>query len=309
MINIYETEFMQADLNLLPVFSALMRERSVTRAAAALHMSQGAASAALSRLRKLFDDQLFTRTRTGVEPTPRAIELARHIEPALGLIHGVITAQDRFDPATATRTFTLGMSDDLEIALLPPILNATTAQPGIRIAVRQVTSRTLANMLDRGEIDLGITASATHAPDHRSQPLFASGYSCMFNPLLLPLHTPITLEDYLAQPHLLISFSGHRGIVDDILEARGLTRRVIGSTSHFAGGAMHLLTVAALATLPTHAARAYADAPGLAISEPPLPMPEFLVSASWHATLTDDPGHLWLRSVVRKVASDISARG
>src|SRR5690606_24597189 len=285
MIDIYETEFRKADLNLLVVFSALLRERSVTRAAAALHLSQGATSAALGRLRTLFGDELFTRTRGGVEPTPRALELARRVEPALSLIHGAVTDRDRFDPATARRTFTLGMSDDLEAALLPRLLTATAALPGVRIAVRQTTRNTVGGMIDRGEIDLGVAAAPAHGADHRSRDLFESGYTCLFAPRLLPLRTPLGLDDYLSHPHLLISYDGRRGIVDDLLEARGLTRRVIASTTHFAGAALQLPTLAALATLPTHAATVYARALGLAASPPPLPMPTYTVSAIWHGTL------------------------
>ncbi|MEW2570653.1 LysR family transcriptional regulator [Streptomyces sp. NPDC047070] len=298
MIDIYETEFRKADLNLLVVFAALMRERSVTKAAAALHLSQGATSAALGRLRRLFDDELFTRTRGGVEPTARAVELARRIDPALGLIHGVVTARDRFDAADTRRTFTLGMSDDLETALLPRLLAATSGLPGIRLAVRQTNRNTVADMLDRGEADLGLAAGPAYGTDHRTQDLFTSGYTCLFNHRLLPLRTPLTLDDYLAHPHLLISYDGRRGIVDDLLEARGLTRRVAATTTHFAGAALQLAGLPLLVTLPTHAATVYAEALGLTAVAPPLPMPRYTVSSIWHAGVSDDPAHRWLRHLV-----------
>lgn len=153
-------------------------------------------------------------------------------------------------------------------------------------------------MLDRGEVDLGMAAAPAHGTDHRSRDLFTAGYTCLFNPRLLPLQTPISLDDYLAQPHLLISYDGRRGIVDDRLEARGLDRRVIASTTHFAGAALQLATLPALATLPTHAATVYADTVGLTAVAPPLPMPEYTVSSIWHATVTGDPAHVRLRNLV-----------
>lgn len=287
VIDIYDSEFRKADLNLLVVFAALMREGSVARAAAALHLSQGAVSAALGRLRRLFDDELFPRTRAGIEPTRRAVELARHIEPALGLIQAAVTGRDHFDPATARHVFTLGMSDDLEAALPPRLLAAAAGLPGIRIAVRQANRNTIAYMLDHGETDLGIAAAPAHGPDHRTGDLFASGYTCLFNPHLPPLPTPLSLGDYLTHPHLLVSYDGRRGIVDDLLEARGLTLRIVAST-----------TLPALATLPTHAATVYADALDLTATEPPLPMPRYTVSAIWHTTVADDPAHTWLRHLV-----------
>ncbi|MET8401663.1 LysR substrate-binding domain-containing protein [Streptomyces sp900116325] len=153
-------------------------------------------------------------------------------------------------------------------------------------------------MLDRGEVGLGMAAAPAHGTDHRSRDLFTPGYTCLFNPRLLPLQTPISLDDYLAQPHLLISYDGRRGIVDDRLEARGLDRRVIASTTHFAGAALQLATLPALATLPTHAATVYADTVGLTAVAPPLPMPEYAVSSIWHATVTDDPAHVRLCNLV-----------
>ncbi|MGJ3558301.1 LysR family transcriptional regulator [Streptomyces sp. INA 01156] len=297
MIDIYETEFRKADLNLLVVFSALMRERSVTRAAAALHLSQSATSAALAGSAGC--------STTSCSPAPVAVS-SPHRAPsnwpaasrALGLIHGVVTDRDRFDPRTARRVFTLGMSDDLEAALMPGLLAATAGLRGVRLAVRQANRNTVTGMTDRGEIDLGVSAAPAHGADHRSHDLFDSGYTCLFDHRLLPLGTPITLDDYLAHPHLLISYDGRRGIVDDILEARGLERRVIASTTHFAGAALQLPALPALVTLPTHAATVYAEALGLTTSPPPLPMPTYTVSSIWHGTVTDDPAHLWLRRLV-----------
>jgi LysR family transcriptional activator of mexEF-oprN operon len=307
MIDIYRADFRKADLNLLVVFAALMRERSVTRAAAALHMSQGAASMALGRLRRLFDDELFTRVRGGVEPTPRAVDLARRIEPALGVIHRAVTDRE-FRPATARRTFVLGMSDDLEAALLPGLLAATRDLPGIRLAVRQANRNTVSGMLDRGEVDLGLAAAPTHSADHRVEDLFTSGYSCLFNARVLPLRTPIDLDAFLTSPHLLISYDGRRGIVDDLLDARGLQRQVIASTTHFAGAALQLASVAAVATLPTHAAAVYARALDLTLCEPPLPMPSYTVSCLSHTSTADDPALVWLRALVASVTPDGTPR-
>ncbi|MGY4921896.1 hypothetical protein [Streptomyces sp. 900105755] len=122
------------------------------------------------------------------------------------------------------------------------------------------------------------------------------------DPRLLPLRTPLTLDDHLAHPHLLISCDDRREIVDDLLEARGLDRRVTASTTHFAGAALRLATLPALATLPIHAATAYADDLGLATSAPPLPMPSWTVSSIWHRTLTGDRAHVWLRRLVEEAA-------
>ena len=84
---------MRYDLNLLPVFMALMQERSVTRAAARLNITQPALSNALTRLRALMLDPLFIRERYGMQPTAKAQELAPVIAPALEALDGVILGQ------------------------------------------------------------------------------------------------------------------------------------------------------------------------------------------------------------------------
>ncbi|HCE6793243.1 TPA: multidrug efflux system transcriptional regulator MexT, partial [Pseudomonas aeruginosa] len=90
----------RVDLNLLIVFETLMHERSVTRAAEKLFLGQPAISAALSRLRTLFDDPLFVRTGRSMEPTARAQEIFAHLSPALDSISTAMSRASEFDPAT-----------------------------------------------------------------------------------------------------------------------------------------------------------------------------------------------------------------
>ncbi|MFF8942786.1 LysR family transcriptional regulator [Streptomyces sp. NPDC014864] len=300
MINIYETEFRRADLNLLVVFSAVLREKSVSRAAQELRLSQAAVSAALGRLRKLFGDVLFVRTGTGMEPTPRAMEIARQVEPALHALHGAITGAAEFAPDRADRTFPLGMSDDIEAHLMPRLVGRWREHSGLRFVARQANRTVVADMLDRGEIDLGVAVAPVVTADHRQEALFTSGYACVFDPARLELRLPLTREDYLAHPHVLVSRDGRRGIVDDLLEAQGLTRRVITATTHFAGAVVMLKSVPAIATVPSHAAAAFAHTAGLAVSPPPIAMPDYVVSMVWHSALADDAAHAWLRQTVRE---------
>ena len=129
----------RVDLNLLIVFETLMHERSVTRAAEKLFLGQPAISAALSRLRNLFDDPLFVRTGRSMEPTARAIEIFALLSPALDSISTAVSRASEFDPATSTSVFRIGLSDDVEFALLPMLLKRLRAEaPGIVLVVRRV---------------------------------------------------------------------------------------------------------------------------------------------------------------------------
>src|ERR687897_1418133 len=114
-----ESGLRRLDLNLLPVFAALMRERSVTRAGRALFLSQPAASAALARLRATLKDELLVRNGNALQPTPRAEALLAELEPALRAIAGAVAGATPFDPATDERTFRVGWSDDVTVAALP----------------------------------------------------------------------------------------------------------------------------------------------------------------------------------------------
>jgi LysR family transcriptional regulator, mexEF-oprN operon transcriptional activator len=121
MVN-YAKELRHVDLNLLPVFLTLMRERSLTKAAKVLHLGQPAVSAALKRLRNTFGDELLYRTARGMEPTWRAIELAALIEPVMGDMLRAVDVPRRFDPATEQRIFRIGMPDNHEYFLMPALL-------------------------------------------------------------------------------------------------------------------------------------------------------------------------------------------
>ena len=109
------------DLNLLKAFDALYAERHVTRAGLRFGLSQSAMSGALTRLRELFEDDLFLRTPSGMQPTPRAHDLAGPISNAFQLVRVTLQA-DRFDSATASDAFTIAMNDYAAFVLLPPLL-------------------------------------------------------------------------------------------------------------------------------------------------------------------------------------------
>lgn len=304
MMSIDERDFRAVDLNLLVTFEVLMRERHVTRTAHALGISQAAASAALARLRRLFDDELFTRTRDGMAPTPKATEIAPRIRWALRELSGVLFQEPVFDPAGSDRAFVLAMSDDVEAHVLPRMLHQLQAQGlGISVLVRQSNRYTVEALLTEGSVDLAIGALPGLPSSFHQEELFTSGYACLYDGARLGLSTPLGLADYLTMAHLLVSYDGRRGIVDELLEARRLRRRVIGSTTHFAGALTPLKTADVVVTLPHHAAAAFAAATGLSISEPPIPMPRSPISMAWTPQHHNDPAQHWLRDLIHHCLS------
>src|SRR5436190_10378958 len=169
------------DLNLLVAFDALFNERSVTRAARRMGLSQPAMSHVLSRLRVTFDDELFLRRGTAMFPTPRAEALAVPIQQALALVTEAVAPARPFDPATATRTFRIGSADFSQIVLLPELMRRLAREaPSIDIVVLP-TVGDLCAPLTNAELDVGLALVPppnTPVTIHH-EPLFEMGFACV----------------------------------------------------------------------------------------------------------------------------------
>ena len=132
-------ELRKADINLMVVFETLMLERNVTRVAEKLFLGQPTISSALNRLRTMFNDPLFIRVGHRMEPTARAEEIIQHLSPALDSLSVALSLTHDFDPASSTMTFRIGLSDDVEFGLLPPLLRALRQEaPKVVFVVQHV---------------------------------------------------------------------------------------------------------------------------------------------------------------------------
>ncbi|MDQ0074007.1 LysR family transcriptional activator of mexEF-oprN operon [Variovorax boronicumulans] len=304
MSHINESDFRRLDLNLLLVFHALLHERSVTRAAQRLFIGQPALSGALKRLRAALGDDLFVRTSHGMTPTPRALELARVIEPLLLSLQQALHAKPAFDPAKAERVFRIGLSDALEVALMPRLMQRLSAEaPGVRLIARAADRTDAPALLDAAEIELAVGVFTECAVWHRQRALFDWHFVCVYNPELVKVRgKQITLEEYLHFPHLLTSFSADlSGLVDELLREQGLARQVVFSSRNFATSPFIVRQMAAITTVPTFAAATWRDALGLAVSPLPFETPGYAVSLLWAAAHDGDLGLQWLISLMGEV--------
>jgi DNA-binding transcriptional LysR family regulator len=148
--------FRSLDLNLLRVFDEVMSERSLTRAAHKLSITQPAVSNAMRRLREVLGDELLVRQGQGVEPTPRAQALWPVIREALQHLEGAL-APDEFDPETAATTFVIAMADATAATLIPPLYPILAREaPGLGIRLLPLTTRDPRPLLDDGEADMAV---------------------------------------------------------------------------------------------------------------------------------------------------------
>jgi LysR family transcriptional activator of mexEF-oprN operon len=304
MHSINESDFRRLDLNLLLVFHALLHERSVTRAARRLFIGQPALSGALKRLRVALGDELFVRTSHGMTPTPRALELARVIEPLLLSLQQALHAKPAFDPAKAERVFRIGLSDALEVALMPQLMQRLAAEaPGVRLIARPADRANAPGMLDAAEIELAAGVFIECATWHRQRALFDWHFVCVYNPDLVKVRGKrVTLKEYLRHPHLLTSFSADlSGLVDELLRAQGLARQVVFSSRNFATSPFIVRQMPSITTVPTFAAATWRDALGLAVSPLPFDSPSYEVSLLWTAAHDGDLGLQWLISLMHAV--------
>jgi DNA-binding transcriptional LysR family regulator len=294
------------DLNLLVAFDALLAEGSVTRAAERVGIGQPSMSHALGRLRKLFKDELFVRVPDGVRPTPRALALADPVRVALAAIQETLLQGEGFDPAEAERSFVLGMPDSVEITLLPRLMARLAAEaPKVRVLVRSTDRSDALEQLDRDRLHLAVGVFTEGAVHHKRRRLYRGDYLCLYDPARLPLAPPLTLEDYLAVPHVLGSPRGDaRGVVDDALAPLGLRRTIAVTTPHFAAVPFILKGARLLSTVPRRPARLFAERFGLATSPVPLVLPELEISMLWHASYDHDPAHRWLRGTVAPLLAE-----
>lgn len=297
------------DLNLLVALDALLTERNVTRAAARVGLTQPAMSHALARLRRLFDDPLFVRTRGGILPTSRAEQLQEPIRRALREIEGALHGGPTFDPKTAQATFTIATSDYGAFVLVPDLAAAIAREaPGIDLRVLAIPEP-LGSELEDGSIDLVIGLTTGVPESLRRQKLFDERFVCVMREGHPAAEKPLTLTRFLALRHALVAPRGRAGgIVDDLLAARGLSRRVALTVPHFLVAPRVIARTDLVLTLAGRVADAFAEHEGLVVVPPPLALSGFSFHALWHVRRTRDPGHAWLRAKVLDAAGGTRGR-
>lgn len=300
MNNIITSDLRGLDLNLLLVFQALLEERSVTMVAKRLFLGQPAVSGALKRLRAAFSDELFIRTPKGMAPTARAFQLGESVQPLLRSLGQQLRNKSMFVPSTSDRVFRVGLSDSLEVVLMPQIV-ARIAEfaPGTKIISRFTDVKRVEAMLDAGEVELSIGVYPKCASWQRTKTLFRWDFVCIYNSRLVKTRRKkVSLEEYLRFPHVLTSFNADlRGGTDSRLDKLGVSRRVIFSSPGFATSPFIVQKIAAFATVPTFIAGEWRDALGLSVSPLPFAGPTFNVSLRWTAANDEDTGLAWLRSL------------
>jgi DNA-binding transcriptional LysR family regulator len=290
------------DLNLLLVFEAILRERSVTRAAEALNLSQPAISHALNRLRWMLKDQLFVRTPAGMMPTPRAEQLALPVRKALDELQ-LALEPETFNPSTAERWFTIAVNNYAAVVLAGPIVTGCALlAPHIRLSLRPSGTLDLPDLLDRGELDLVVSAIDAPAERFASQVLVEDRYVAVMRQGHPAADRALDLATFADLPRLAISSSGEDlRFVDAALASRGQSRSVVLETPYLSTGTV-LARSNMLAVLGRQIAQEFRRSYPIEIKELPFESAILRSVMLWHRRFDDQPAHRWLRETITTAA-------
>lgn len=289
------------DLNLLKTLDALLDERSVTRAAARLSLTQPAVSGMLTRLRDNFGDPLFIRAPHGMVPTLRAQQLAPAVKQILNDINTLLQPA-QFDPLTADFTFTLAATDYALKAVVVPFIAALKVRaPMIRVRVIPVEPERLTAQFEQGKIDLALLTPSTTPGDLHSRTLYEERYVCMLRADHPDAQLPLSLDRFCALEHILVSYEGESfwGVTDDALAKVGRKRRVGLSVSSFLVLPEVLAVSHMIAVVPSRLASARAS---ICVQEPPVAIHGFTKNMAWHERNHRDPAQQWLRELLHETS-------
>jgi LysR family nod box-dependent transcriptional activator len=297
------------DLNLLVALDALLDERSVTRAAGRVGLSQPGMSNALSRLRRILDDPLLVRQGAALVPTPRAQALAVPVREALELIRGALGTPASFDPARDRRRIRLSCSDYSVLMLIGPLVRGLSAvAPALTVEVLPRLPDA-GRALERGEVDLVIEPGEIMGRDDLpAARLWDDRWMCCVWDGNTRVGDALDLEAFTALGHLIYSMGSRGGPValPDLHLARlGVARRIEVSVESFLL-APFLLQGTDLVTLVPARAEGFLRRTGeIRLLEPPVEFPMLVEMLWWHPRATADPAHAWLRERIVGVAAGL----
>jgi DNA-binding transcriptional LysR family regulator len=296
------------DLNLLVVFDALMRDRSVTRAGQRLGLSQPAMSHALTRLRHMLKDELFVRSPNGMMPTPRAEQLATPIRIALdGLQQSLEPTQ--FEPAKAVATFRIAVDNYAAIVLVAPIAEHVARNaPGVTLDFRPSGTLNIPDLLDRSELHLAIGPPRVQAERFSLRRLLQDQFVVVHrkgHPAARARE--FSTETLATLPQLEVSSAQFGADFAEV--APGKSKPVLkpAMRAPFLSAAQILATSDLVSVFPLNIARHMTKSHGLVLhrlSRPPKPLEAAMI---WLRRLDNQPAHAWLREVIIRVANDFRA--
>jgi DNA-binding transcriptional LysR family regulator len=297
----HKRNIIRPDLNLVLVLEVLLEERSTTRAADRLGVTQSAVSRMLGRLRDAYGDPLLVRTSRGLSPTRRALELAGPLRQTVADLERLFLDRPHFDPRRAERRFRIAAIDYAQVIVMAPLLAELEAEaPLVDVEIRQPSVEADSD-LESGALDLLLMPRQPSGPGVVWSDLYRDGYTCVVwkdNPC-----RRLTTARFAAMAHVLVAPRERPGgIVDVVLAQHRLARRVAVQVPSFLAIPYVLVGTRRIATVPTRMGAELVRRHPLRTLAPPVDVPGFTMCQGWHEIHRNDPGHRWLREAVTRAA-------
>lgn len=288
------------DLNLLVLFDALMSTRQLTAAAGRLSITQSAASQALARLRRAFDDELFVRSRNGMVPTPKAQELAPYVSEALMLVDKALQETSEFDPATSRRTFRIAFGSTGEIALLPRILGAVASQStAVKIVSTPATSEQALALVKRADIDFSVDYAAPRDRRLQHEKMAEDEIVLIARRGHPRIRGSVTTEEFFRERHVVLSLDDERrAYIERLIQHGGSGRQIIAEVGHYASVPALVLETDAIAIIPRSMAEILLYKDRFQVVATPFALPSLPLFVIWHSAFETDPAHRWMRGII-----------
>jgi DNA-binding transcriptional LysR family regulator len=316
-----DLNFRTLDLNLLRVFDEVMTERSLTKAARNLSLTQPAVSNAMRRLRDTLGDDLLKRNGQGLDPTPQALAIWPAVREALRSLRESLVPSN-FMAGEATTTFVLAMADATAAELMPALIDVLDRQaPGVSVRVVPLSTRDPRRLLEEGGADLALgyfpavladltaRAQVGKGVAYSHHRLYEGNYVCVMRRNHALASGPFSLNRFCAARHMLVSFSGRPfGFIDEALASLGRKRRVVVTVNQFFTAGRVVANSNLLTVLPRHFVNVTGFADELVMRELPFAVPAVHVDALWHHRVDRDNAHEWLRKTIVGLAVKAFAR-
>lgn len=302
-----EINLSRVDLNLFVVFDAIYREGNLTKAAQQLHLSQPAVSHALGRLRERFDDPLFERAGKGMAPTPLSKAIVHRVRSALQDLESTLAEGLAFEPAEASRVFTLAARDVMEFTALPPLMvHLQRTAPHIQLRSMRVPRRDMINQLSRGQIDFAVDVLLPVNSDIEHQPLGCERLAVAMRQDHELTKRKLDIEQYAQARHILVSSRNEGpGVEDFALSRLGLNREVSLRCQNYYAALQVAKETDLLVTLPLSYARQMELAGGIRITPLPLETSAVEMHLYWHRKGSRDPALMWLKQQMLDCLPDV----
>ena len=289
----------ETDLNLFIAFDVIYTEKNLTKAGQVLGITQPAVSNALSRLRELFDDELFIRTSKGMIPTPVANQIIKDVRSALSLIQNTISEAEKFDPYTAEMTFKISIGDSSEYRLLPLLIKELAeVAPKIQVETYLTPRKDAPRELASGTIDFSIDPPVHSDPHLKHEKIYQEDYVMIVrkdHPILEK--KDFSIDDYLKLSHIHISNrKTGLGHVDMTLYRLGFARDIALRAQHFLV-APYIVEQSDLAITTT---KGFAVDRDLAWKELPFEIDPLVLHLYWHEANDSDPSSKWMKDLMLK---------